>query len=144
MDRKDRYILESLIKNARVPYAKMASELGITEAAVRKRVRKLEENGVIQGYTAIVEPMFLGFDAVAIIGVDTKPEVLFEVYEKIKNLKPTRYVAFSSGDHMMIVKAWCENRKELARFIRKIERMRGVTRVCPAILLKRLNMAERE
>ncbi len=141
MDRKDEDILDALVRNARTTYTALSNRLGITEAAVRKRVKKLEALGVIQRYTIIVDPTVLGFNAVALVGVDARPDALPRVFEQTKRFKNVKSIAFSSGDHMMMFEAWCRNQKELAAVVKHVKRIKGVTRVCPAILVKKREAA---
>jgi Lrp/AsnC family transcriptional regulator for asnA, asnC and gidA len=138
MDKKDEFILESLMKEGRMPFTHIASEMGITETAVRKRVRKLESRGIIRGYTTIMDPFYLGYEGVALVGVDAKPEKVVDVFESIKTMSVIRYSALTSGDHMMMFEVWCRNPSKLNRFLKDIEGMDGVTRVCPAVMLKRV------
>ncbi|MEM3031168.1 MAG: Lrp/AsnC family transcriptional regulator [Candidatus Micrarchaeia archaeon] len=142
MDRRDMIILRALVDNARVSYVELARRLCITEAAVRKRVKRLEVEGVVQRYTAVVEPVLLGFAAVAVVGVDTRPDALLQTHEALKRIKNVRYSALSTGDHMLLFEAWCRDQAELGRLVRRVARMPGVTRVCPAVLMKRREMAE--
>ena len=44
----------------------------------------------------------------------------------------------SSGDHMILIECWFRNMEELTRFVESIERIKGVTRVCPAIVLEKI------
>ncbi|MFH1470456.1 MAG: Lrp/AsnC family transcriptional regulator [Candidatus Micrarchaeota archaeon] len=142
MDERDLTILEALVKNSRISYVELAKKLRITEAAVRKRVKKLEGNGAVKGFTALVDPETLGYNAVAIIGIDTTPDELMAVLGFVKGLKCVRYVALSSGDHMIIFEAWCRDQGELSNLISKIKGAQGVTKVCPAILLKSKEFAK--
>jgi len=138
MDKKDEIILEELMGNGRVPLTHIASRLGITETAVRKRIMKLERKGIIKSYTTIIDPFYLGYEGVALVGVDASPEQLLNVFEQVKMLPNTRYAALTSGDHMMMFEVWCKTPKELNKFLKGIEKIKGVTRVCPAVFLKRV------
>jgi Lrp/AsnC family transcriptional regulator for asnA, asnC and gidA len=138
MDKRDEAILKALLRNGRIPLTHIASSLGVTETAVRKRMKKLEEQGIIRAYTAIIDPYYLGYEGVALVGVDAEPEQVLNVFEYIKSLSVTRYGALTSGDHMMMFEVWCKNPEDLNEFLKGIERLRGVTRVCPAVLLKRV------
>lgn len=138
MDKKDEFILEALMKNSRIPLTRIASELGVTETAIRKRIKKLERKGIIRNYTAIIDPYYLGYEGVALVGVDTTPEKLLSVFENVREMSVTRYAALTSGDHMMMFEVWCKNPQELNAFIKKLEKSDGVTRVCPAVFLKRV------
>lgn len=135
MDERDRTILHALIRDSRTSYVELARRLHITEAAVRKRVRHLEEGGVIQHFTIRVDPAALGYGAVAIIGLDAEPSALAETYESLRTLKNVKYVSLSSGDHMLMFEAWCKNQKELKWLVSSLKKMPGVTKICPAVLL---------
>ncbi|MFH0818273.1 MAG: Lrp/AsnC family transcriptional regulator [Candidatus Micrarchaeota archaeon] len=143
MDERDTEILKALVKNARISYVELSKKLKISEAAVRKRVKKLEANGVVKGFTALVDPETLGYSAVAIIGIDTKPDELMSVLELVKGMKDVRYAALSSGDHMIIFEAWCKDQSELSSLIKKVKGAQGVTKICPAILLKSKEFSNR-
>jgi len=142
MDERDVKILNTLVKNARTSYVELAKILGITEAAVRKRVKRLEEKRIIQRYTIVVEPALLGFTTVAIVGIDTKPEALLKTHDALKRISGVQYSALSSGDHNIIFEIWCKNSKELRKAMENIKLMPGVKRVCPAVLVKKRETSE--
>lgn len=136
MDQRDEIILNALIADSRTSYVELAKRLRITEAAVRKRVKNLEESGIIQHFTVRVDPSVLGYNSVAIIGVDTDPGFLPEIYEALRRMGNVKYVSLSSGDHMLMFEAWCKTHTELRTLISHIKKVRGVTKICPAILLR--------
>ncbi len=136
MDGRDEVILHALIADSRTSFVELAKRLKITEAAVRKRVKNLEEMGIIQHFTVKVDPSVLGYNSVAIIGIDTDPGFLPEIYEALRRMRDIKYASLSSGDHMLMFEAWCKTQKELGSLISHIRKMRGVTKVCPAILLR--------
>ena len=142
MDARDRVIVEALLEDSRTPYAQLARRLRITEAAVRKRVRNLEAAGVISKFTIRVDPSILGFESVAVIGIDTRPDSLVSVQSAVRRMRGVRYTSLSSGDHMLLFGVWCHNNEELRHMISRVKSMKGVTRVCPAVLLKNVEYCE--
>ncbi|USS40741.1 HTH-type transcriptional regulator LrpA [Thermococcus aggregans] len=139
LDERDKIIIEMLTKDARTPFTEIAKVLGISETAVRKRVRALEEKGIIQQYTIRVHPQKLGYNLISITGVDTKPEKLFEVANKLKEFDFVKELYLSSGDHMIMAEIWAKDGEDLADIMsNKIGKIDGVTKVCPAIILERL------
>ncbi len=142
MDERDRIIVEALIEDSRTPYVELAKMLRITEAAVRKRVRNLEDSGIISKFTIRVDPSVLGYSSVAIIGIDTKPDALIWVQATVKRMKGVRYTSLSSGDHMLMFGVWCHDQNELRSVISRVKKMDGVTKVCPAVLLKNVEYCE--
>jgi len=142
LDETDIGILEILRKNARTPFLDIAKKLRVSESTIRKRVKELEKKGIIKKYSAIVEPSKLGYSSVALVGIDVKPEKFLEVAKKLTEYDSVKFVATSTGDHMIMTEIWMENSNDLRDFIStKIESIEGVTRTCPAILMERLKEA---
>ncbi len=139
IDERDRVILDMLTKDARTPFTEIAKVLGISETAVRKRVKSLEERGVLKKYTIEADPGKLGYNLVSITGVDTVPEKIFDVATKLKEFEFVRSLYLTSGDHMIMAEVWARDGEDLADIIsNKIGRLEGVTKVCPAIILEKL------
>ncbi len=69
LDTVDRRILRALQANGRVTYDELAGEVGLSASAVLRRVKRLEESGVITGYVALVAPDRVGLGLTAYISV---------------------------------------------------------------------------
>jgi len=138
MDRKDKIILELLSENARLPYSEIAKKLGISETAVRKRVRKLEEKGVIEGYTLRINPVKLGYKSIAHVGIDTDPNTFLGVACKLKEMDAIKCVAITSGGHMIMVDIWAKDSEELTKILEEIKKIEGVKKVNPSVILEML------
>ena len=136
VDEKDLKILDYLQENARIPFTKIAAELGVSEATVRKHIKSLEENGVILRYTVQIDPTKIGYKSVAQIGIDTLPEKYLDVVKQLTNLAEIRSVFTTSGDHMIMIEFWARDSKDLMEFSQKLQNMEGVTRICPAIIME--------
>ena len=86
IDDTDRAIIEQLQSDGRAPFTKLATAVGLSEAAVRQRVQRLVESGVMQ-VVAVTDPMQLGFARQAMVGVrvrgplDPVADVLEQVAE---------------------------------------------------------------
>ncbi len=135
LDEKDLRIVQILLGRGRASYTDIARELGISDVAVIKRIRKLEQIGVIKGYRAVVDPKKLGYSAVSITGIDVEPEHLFTVINTLKNKEYVKYLALTTGDHSVMMVIWARNGSELGKIHREISKLDGVKRVCPAIIL---------
>ncbi len=131
-------LLNELRENSRASFVNLARKFGVTETAIRKRVRKLEEQGTIKKYTIEVDPRKLGYGVSAVIGIDTKPESYMPVLEKLKDMKDVKYLRTSSGDHMILVDCWFRQPGELRAFVKKIDRMDGVVKACPSVITEEL------
>ena len=136
---KDLRIIEILLNDARTPYTRIADELGVTEAAIRKRVKNLEEKGVIKKYTIEVDHSKLGYGIVSQTGIDTEPDRFLEVANRLKDFDFVKSVHITSGDHMIMAEIWARDGQELTEIIsEKIGGLEGVRRICPAIVLERI------
>lgn len=134
----DYALLMLLRKNARMSYTDLAKYFGVSDTAIRKRIKKLEDEGVIIRYTVEIDPRKIGFNVVALIGIDTLPEHYILVIEELKKREEILNMYASTGDHMIIVECWFKNSDELTEFVKYLKKMQGVTRVCPAIILEKI------
>lgn len=119
-------------------FVDLGDKLGVSDTAVRKRIKKLEDEGVIRKYTVDVDPKKLGFDINSLIGVDTTPEEYIHVIEKLKKWREILSLYSSTGDHMILMECWFESSEGLNDFVEKLEGIKGVTRVCPAMLIGKI------
>ncbi len=139
MDDRDRKIVELLLKDSRMSYSKIANILGISDTAVRKRIKNLEKEGVIRGYTVCVDPHSLGYKCVAILGIDTESDRFYKVAETLKNMKEVRCVDMTSGENMIVVEIWAENGEDLAKLIsERVGKIDGVKKVKSSVVLQKL------
>ncbi|WP_434731312.1 Lrp/AsnC family transcriptional regulator [Thermogladius sp. KZ2Tp1] len=134
VDEVDLKIIDKLLKNARSTYSEIAREIGLSDVAVMKRVRKLEQEGVIKKYTAIVDPWKLGYSKVSITGVNVEPDKLFNVIEELKKRDYVKHLVVTSGDHNVIALIFARSSEEMIKIHDEISRLDGVVKVYPAIV----------
>lgn len=134
IDDKDRIILNELESNARASFTSLAKTLDLSEAAVRKRIKKLEEKEVILGYKATVNYKKLGYKNKVIMGVDCESKKYFDVLGELKKLKSIKNLSTSSGDHMIMFDVWVTDMDHLKEILKDINSIEGVTQSCPSIL----------
>lgn len=141
VDQLDLKIIELLQADGSLSFTEIARKLRLNESTVRKRVMALQKEGVIRKFTAVVEPSKIGFNTVAIVGVDVDPSKLLEAAQRLCEIREAKYVATSTGDHMIMVEIWTRDGKELSRIIsEKIGTVEGVKRICPSIILEKLKV----
>ncbi|MEM0274986.1 MAG: Lrp/AsnC ligand binding domain-containing protein, partial [Nitrososphaerota archaeon] len=68
----------------------------------------------------------------------SSPEKLIQTLEELQNMKEVVSLYTSSGDHMILIECWFRNMKQLSDFIKKLEKIDGVTKICPAIILEKI------
>ena len=138
MDEKDLKILEILREDSSIPFTEIARRLRLSESTVRKRVSSMVEEGVIRRFTVVLEPSKVGYNTVAIVGIDVEPSMLLEVAQRLSEIPEAKYVATSTGDHMIMAEIWARDGKELSRILsEKVGRIEGITKICPSIILER-------
>ncbi|MDI9610944.1 MAG: Lrp/AsnC family transcriptional regulator [Archaeoglobaceae archaeon] len=135
MDEKDKAILLSLLKDARIPKTKIAEKLGVSETAIRKRIEKLENQRILLGYRAILDFKKAGL-FVSFTGVDVEPERLWEVMNELRGLEGTFNLYLTSGDHTILVEIIVDSFEKLNELHEKISKLHGVKRICPSIVLE--------
>jgi Lrp/AsnC family transcriptional regulator for asnA, asnC and gidA len=138
LDEKDYMLIRELMENSRVPLTKLGKKLGMTDVAVKKRLKKLEKEGVIRKYTIEVDASKLGYKSIALIGIDAEPERILEVSSQLTSRDYAFKAFLTTGDHMIIVEVWAKDNKNLAQIIEDVWGIPGVKRVCPAIILEKL------
>ena len=118
LDHLDFLIIEHLAANARVTWTELSAQLGLSAPAITERVRKLEEHGVIRGYTVLLEPEALDCGLLAFIAVqitDTKSRKTF--LERIKTMPEVLECHHMSGDDDYWLKIRCADTKALEKIV---------------------------
>jgi len=124
VDAVDRSIIEALQKNGREPFRRIAAEVGVSEATIRARYARLCEDNILQ-VTGITNPLGLGFDAQAMVGVRTAgaPE---PVADEIAKWDEADYVVVTAGQFDLLVELVCEDRRHLLDLTNRIRALDGV------------------
>lgn len=139
MDEKDRKIIAALRENSRTPIRKISKRVRMSESGVRKRVRQLEREGVIERFTVAVDPSKLGYSTTAIVGLDVEPEKCRTVIKELTGLGDVKRLAIVAGEHTIMGEVLARDNKELADIVlRKIGGIEGVTKVHASVILERI------
>jgi len=122
----DKRIIEHLQQDGRRPFTQIATELGVSEAAVRARTNRLIEKGILQ-VVGVTDPLKLGFQQWAMIGVKCEAARLLEVAEEIAAFPETDYVVITAGTYDILVECVAEDNEHLLRFLSdKLRKIQGV------------------
>lgn len=125
LDDVDKKIVESLQEDGRLPYTKLAAQVGLSEAAVRQRVQRLTESGVVQ-IVAVTDPMMLGFHRMAMIGVKVEGDLRVAANE-IAAIPEVSYVVVVSGSFDLMMEVVCEDDEHLLTLLN--DTVRSITGV---------------
>jgi DNA-binding Lrp family transcriptional regulator len=134
-DKTDIEILRVLEKNSRLSLRKIAKKVGVSVATVMHRLNRLEKEGVIKGYSALLDYDKLGYELQALISVDVSKGKLFEVEKKIATDPSVHAVYDITGHFDVVVVARFKSRKSLDNFIKKIQTYDFVEKTETAIVL---------
>src|SRR5690606_34522958 len=102
LDAIDRRVVAALQAEGRRAFRAIADELGISESVVRYRVQRLEKAGILQ-VVGIADPLKIGFDLMAMVGVNVRPGAVHDVCAGLKALPETSYVAAIAGRYDVLV-----------------------------------------
>ncbi|MFC7210924.1 HTH-type transcriptional regulator LrpA1 [Natronoarchaeum sp. GCM10025321] len=132
-------ILSVLEEDAKASYAEIAERADVSKPTVRKYIDQLEEDGVIIGYSADVDPKKLASKSIALVGLDVESDEYVEATREIKELEEVESLYSSSGDHMLMAEVRAADGDDLADIISdKLVEIEGVTAAHPSFLQERL------
>jgi Lrp/AsnC family transcriptional regulator for asnA, asnC and gidA len=135
----EQQILSVLEEDAQASYAEIADRVGVSKPTVRKYIEKLEDEGVIVGYSADIDPKKLAGQSIALVGIDVESERYVEVTRELKDLDAVEALYTSSGDHMLMAEVRAADGDELGTVINEhVTTTEGVSAAHPSFLQERL------
>jgi Lrp/AsnC family transcriptional regulator, regulator for asnA, asnC and gidA len=135
IDDTSRAIIEQLQADGRRSYASIGQAVGLSEAAVRQRVQKLVESGVMQ-IVAVTDPMQIGFDRQAMVGIGCTGDVE-AVAAKLADIPEVDYLVITAGSWDILAEVVVTDDEHLLRLInRRIRTISGVDRTETFLYLK--------
>lgn len=143
LDETDRGIVAHLQYDGRMPFTDIAAELDLSEGAVRRRVKRMIESGVLQ-IVGIVEPQYLQWQAAAMIGVTVQAGQVDAVAHQIAPFPEVSYLFMASGEFDLFVEVYCRDREHLVSFLsKKLQKVPGVERTETFMILKMYKLSYR-
>ncbi len=132
VDLIDEKLLSMLEKNAKMTNQEIADNVGLTEGAVRRRIKVLEQSGIVVGYKARIKYHLLDKTHM-IVGLDISPESFNSVILKLKGLPEINELYTTTGDHVAIFVAAVKS-SQANEFVKRIEGIKGIRHVYPAFV----------
>ena len=137
LDDRDREILGVLLADASTSKAEIARSVGLTPTAVFERLRKLEDRGVIKGYTAELDPQTLGLGLLAFIFVsEIKPVTTSGTGRRLAELQQVEEVHRVTGKDCFLLKVRTADTDELTKVLDEIGTLKSVGEVQTTIVLE--------
>ena len=143
LDETDKAILRILLIDARTPYSRIARMLGLSEATVYLRVKKLKEKGVLRGFYADIDAFKIGFNVLAFVLIKADPKCYKEVLERLREIKNIVELYEVTGEYMGLAKIRTRTQEELVKTIDEIGEVEGVTATYTMYVLKVLKEEKR-
>jgi Lrp/AsnC family transcriptional regulator for asnA, asnC and gidA len=135
IDSVSKGIIEQLQHDGRRPYAAISKAVGLSEAAVRQRVQRLREDGVMQ-IVAVTDPLTIGFARQAMIGLKVSGD-LEAAAGRLAAMEEVDYVVITAGSFDLLIEVVCEDDDHLLEIInRRIRSIPGVSGTETFIYLK--------
>lgn len=143
LDEKDQGIVSYLQYDGRMPFTEIAGRVGLSEGAVRRRVKRLTEAGVLQ-IVGIVEPQLLDWQAAGMIGVSVHPGDIDAAARQIAQFPEVTYLMMCSGGFDLFVEVYCRDREHFVSFLsERLQKVPGVQRTETFMILKMYKLSYR-
>ena len=135
VDETSKAIIEQLQRDGRMAYSTIGKAVGLSEAAVRQRVQKLVEGGVMQ-IVAVTDPMQIGFARQAMIGISASGDVE-AIAERLAAIDEVDYIVVTAGSTDLLVEVVAEDDEHLLRLVNgRIRTIEGINRTETFLYLK--------
>ena len=126
LDETDRQIISALQQDGRATFAQIAQQLKVSPGMVRVRYNRLADLGVLH-VVAITNPLRMGYQTMAMIGIKAQGEKLLEVANQIAALEEVIYLIVVSGAYDIIAEVVCRDHNHLLQFLtERLYKIEGV------------------
>lgn len=139
LDELDRKIIRLLIQNARMSYSEIGEQVGISRVAVKMRVQALEKKGIIEEYTAIINPQKINGAISCYFEIETMPDTLSEVTELLRQSDIITQIYRVTGKCKLHVHAVAASGEEMeALMADTIDKLPGVLECTCNVIFSRI------
>jgi DNA-binding Lrp family transcriptional regulator len=136
IDELDRKIIRVLLKDARISYREIAKELDVAVGTIYNRVKRLEEEGVVEGFLPKLNYEKLGYDLTVIIGIKAQGKRIRDIESEIAGDEHVMCVYDVTGEYDIIVIAKFRNREDMNRFVKRVLSIDGVEKTNTHVALE--------
>ncbi len=135
MDQLDEQLLGRLAENSRQSITELSKALGVTRATIQDRIKRLETNGIIQGYTIRYNPDFQRQQVSAYIMIATSPGGLGQIVRQLRAITEIKSLQSISGQFDLMAIITCRSTHDLDRHIDRIGEIDGVRQTMTSVIL---------
>lgn len=123
-DKLDLKILQMLAANARKPYLEIARETGVSGAAVHQRIQRLTSTGVIDGSECLLNPVALGYETCAFVGVFLRdPSLYQQMVDNLQSIPEVVECYYTSGQYDIFIKVYARDNAHLLNILQSIQQL---------------------
>lgn len=139
LDEIDQKILELLTQNARQTYSEIGEKLGISRVAVKNHIDALEQKGIIEEYTVIINPQKLGGAISCYFEIETEPQSFQEVIKILSDCPTVTQIYRTTGACRLHVHAVVADQNEMESFTQEcIDQLPGIVHISTNVILSRI------
>lgn len=139
LDSLDQKIVRLLIENARSSYSDIGDKIGISRVAVKARIQALEQKGIIEEYTTVINPQKINGAVSCYFEIETAPRCLTEVTEILRQNDTVTQIYRVTGKDKLHVHAVAASSEEMETFLRAvIDTLPGVVSCSCNMILSRV------
>ncbi|MEK6866211.1 MAG: Lrp/AsnC family transcriptional regulator [Thermoproteota archaeon] len=135
LDKTDERILKNLLVDARLSARQLALKLGISTVTVLSRIKKLEREKIIKGYTALIDHEKLGYNLTAIIEIIAKKDKIIDMEVEISKIENVCGVYDITGNTDTLIIAKFKSRNELSEFVKGLATIPNIENTITHVVL---------
>ena len=139
LDELDQKIIRLLIENARMSYSEIGKQIGISRVAVKMRVQALEQRGVIEEYTTVINPQKISGAVSCYFEIETQPETFQEVIRRLAANETITQIDRVTGQNRLHVHAVAASSQEMEYLLQnEMDQLPGLISITCNLILSRI------
>ncbi len=135
LDKNDERILKNLLVDARLSARQLGLKLGMSTVTILSRIKKLEKEKIIKGYTALIDHEKLGYTLTAIIEIIAKKDKIIDIEKELSKIENVCGVYDITGNTDTLVIAKFKSRNELSEFVKGIATIQNIENTITHVVL---------
>jgi len=135
LDKNDERILKNLLVDARLSARQLGLKLGMSTVTILSRIKKLEKEKVIKGYTALIDHEKLGYTLTAVIEIIAKKDKIIDIETELAKIENVCGVYDITGNTDTLVIAKFKSRNELSEFVKGIASIQNIENTITHVVL---------
>jgi DNA-binding Lrp family transcriptional regulator len=136
IDKIDKYILEQLNINGRISFANIAKEINLTDVAIKKRLDRLFQKGIIKSISTDIDYDILGFTEKAELLISVDPSKKKEILKKLTENEDIKEIYEVTGEYNIIIKVMALDKNDLKILLDNIFKIDGITKISILTILE--------